>query len=62
MTIAGHTDYVRALCYTNNGRAIISGGKDGTVRILETTSGEPTMVVSVFSISLSFTVLSDRGV
>jgi tetratricopeptide (TPR) repeat protein len=39
MTLRGHTDIVSAVNFSPDGKRIISGGKDGTVRVYDATTG-----------------------
>ncbi len=38
-TLKGHTDKIKALAFTPNGRTLASGGEDGTVRIWDVSTG-----------------------
>jgi WD40 repeat protein len=38
--LAGHTDEVRSIAFFPDGRRLLSGGKDGAVRLWDVTSGE----------------------
>jgi WD40 repeat protein len=40
--LRGHTDRVRCVGFTPNGRQVLSGGADGTVRLWEVEGGKPT--------------------
>ena len=44
--IESHTNYVRAVRFTPDGTKLISGDKDGTMRVFEVDSGQPLLNVS----------------
>jgi hypothetical protein len=46
-TLAGHGDWVNAVVYSPDGRAIISGSRDGSIRIWDAGSGKEKSLVPV---------------
>ncbi|KAJ1547591.1 Platelet-activating factor acetylhydrolase IB subunit alpha, partial [Nowakowskiella sp. JEL0078] len=45
-TLSGHTDWVRTAAVSDDGRWIVSGGNDQTVRLWESESGENRAVLT----------------
>ena len=46
-TIQEPTDYVRALVFSSDEKTVITGCKDGTIRLFEVDSGEQILQVSL---------------
>ena len=44
-TLTGHSDYVESVAYSPDGKHIVSGSADKTVKIWETTTGKEVSVL-----------------
>lgn len=48
LTLKGHTDHVKSVCFNSEGTGLASGGLDETVRVWDVATGKPAVVFSQF--------------
>jgi len=61
LRLTGHTDQVRCVAYSGDGRQLASCGNDGTVRVWDTATGKPMLTLSAHSSWVSAVVFHADG-
>lgn len=61
LTLSGHNDEVRDVAFSSDGRLLMSGGMDGSIRLWEVATGEPVALITLMGGTADWAVVTPEG-